>query len=120
MIGQLQAGPVLSSILLSLIYFYSMYLFSSLTGHIVALAGPFMDAARQLGTPARLITAQLAYYSTLCGCLTNYSSGPVVLYFSQGFSGRRHWFVAGALMGAAHALVYSTVGVLWWLALGWW
>lgn len=81
-IRSLGLGPTLSVLILGLIYFYSMYIFSSLSGHILAFVGPFMSAGKALGGDDYLITAILCYFSTLSGCLTNFSSGPIVIYYS--------------------------------------
>jgi len=36
-----------------------------------------------LGAPPYVLLALLSSFSTLCGCLTNYSTGPLIIYFSQ-------------------------------------
>ena len=76
--------PLLAGVLLAVIYFYSMYGFSMLTGHIIAFAGAFLLVAQQAGTPGLLMVPLIAYLSSLCGCLTNYSTGPLNIYFNQG------------------------------------
>ena len=63
------------AIVLALIYFYSMYGFSMLTGHITALAAAFFSVAASAGAPAMLVVPLIAAFSNLCGCVTNYSTG---------------------------------------------
>jgi divalent anion:Na+ symporter, DASS family len=75
--------PLGACVVLAIIYFYSMYLFCSLTGHIIAFVGPFLEAGKALGAPSYVLLALLSSFSTLCGCLTNYSTGPLIIYFSQ-------------------------------------
>ena len=65
-------------LVLALIYFYSMYFFSMLTAHIFALAAAFFIVALGAGAPVLLTIALIAYFSNLCACTTNYSTGPVV------------------------------------------
>ena len=79
-----------------------------------------MAAGQTLRAPPWMLTACLAYFSTLCGCLTNYSSGPIVIYFAQEFTSRKRWFQAGLLVAITHVTVYFTVGLVWWKILGWW
>lgn len=112
-------SPLAAAISLSLVYFYSMYLFCSLTGHIVAFSGPFLEAGKALGVPPYLLLALISYFSTLCGCLTNYSSGPVVLYFGQKFCSVKKWFAIGFLVSLMHLTVWFTVGMGWWKIIGW-
>lgn len=105
---------------LALIYFYSMYGFSMLSGHITAMAAAFITLAVAVEAPPMLTVALVAYFSNLCGCLTNYSSGPVIIYFGFGYVPAPRWFRIGAMMSLFHLAVWLTVGMVWWKILGWW
>ncbi len=113
-------GGVVVAIALVLIYFFSMYGFSMLTGHISAMAGAFLAVAIGAGTEPILMVALLAYFSNLCGCLTNYSTGPVVIYFGLGYVSPAKWFQVGFLMALYHLVIWLGLGMLWWKILGWW
>ena len=102
------------------IYFYSMYGFSMLTGHIVALAGAFLLVAQQAGTPGLLMVPLIAYLSSLCGCLTNYSTGPVIIYFNQGQISPAVWFRVGFFVSIFHLVIWMGLGPVYWKLLGWW
>ncbi|MGE4551425.1 MAG: DASS family sodium-coupled anion symporter, partial [Opitutales bacterium] len=107
-------------LILALVYFYSMYGFSMLTGHIKALAAAFFLVAVGAGAPPMLTVALLAYFSNLCGCLTNYSTGPVVIYFGLGYVEAARWFRIGFLVSLLHLAIWLGVGLPWWKFLGWW
>ena len=107
-------------IALALIYFYSMYAFSMLTGHIKAMVAAFFLVAVGAGAPPMLTVALLAYFSNLCGCLTNYSTGPVVIYFGLGYVESARWFRIGFLVSLLHLAIWLGVGLPWWKFLGWW
>ena len=107
-------------IALALIYFYSMYAFSMLTGHIKAMVAAFFLVAVGAGAPPMLTVALLAYFSNLCGCLTNYSTGPVVIYFGLGYVESARWFRIGFLVSLLHLAIWLGVGLPWWKLLGWW
>ncbi len=107
-------------IILSLIYFYSMYGFSMLTAHISALVIVFFSVALGVGAPVMLTIAILAYFSNLCGCTTNYSTGPVIIYFGLGYIPAKTWFVKGFLVSLFHLTIWFSVGLIWWKILGWW
>ena len=120
--GLMGLPPLGACVVLAIIYFYSMYIFCSLTGHIIAFVGPFLEArprrppspsahrpgsrasganrgaatrcgavvdanfgqaGKALNAPPFVLLGLLASFSTLCGCLTNYSTGPLIIYFSQ-------------------------------------
>jgi DASS family divalent anion:Na+ symporter len=114
------ASPLGAALGLCLAYFLLMYLFSSLTAHCIAFTGPFINAGKALGCPSHLIVALIAYSSSLCGSLTNYSSGATVLYFSQGYITQGRFMSLGLLVGTFYLAVMFTVGLGWWKVLGWW
>lgn len=109
-----------AAIALAVVYFYSMYAFSMLTGHILAFAGVLFAVGLAAGAPPLLLVALVAYFSNLCGCLTNYSSGPVVIYFGLGYVTIGRWFAIGLLVSLLHMLVWLGVGLPYWKLLGWW
>jgi len=111
----------LSAILfLGVIYFYSMYAFSMLTGHIAAMAGPFLAVCLAANGQPLVAAAVFAYFSCLCGCTTNYSSGPIIIYYGLGYVTAPKWFSVGFLVSIFHMVVWISVGLLWWKVLGWW
>jgi len=107
-------------ILLGLIYFYSMYAFSMFTAHISAMIGAFIAVCLAAGGQPLLAAGIFAYFSCLCGCLTNYSTGPVVIYFELGYVQVQKWFSIGFLISLFHIVIWLGVGLLWWKVLGWW
>ena len=111
---------VAAAIFLALVYFFSMYGFSMLTGHLVALAGGFLVVGRAAEAPPVLLLALIAYFSNLCGCLTNYSTGPVVIYFGLGYVTPQRWFAVGFAMALFHFAIWLGVGLPYWKFLGWW
>ena len=112
--------PLAALLALALVYFYSMYGFSMLTGHIKAMVAAFFLVAVGAGAPPMLTVALLAYFSNLCGCLTNYSTGPVVIYFGLGYVESARWFRIGFLVSLLHIAIWLGVGLPWWKFMGWW
>lgn len=107
-------------IILGLIYFYSMYAFSMLSGHIAAMVLPFFVVCLATGAEPMIAVAVFAYFSCLCGCTTNYSSGPVIIYYSLGHNTSQQWFRIGFIISLVHITIWLGVGLLWWKVLGWW
>lgn len=107
-------------VLLALVYFYSMYLFSMLTAHIAAMVGIFFALILNATAPLMLTVALIAYFSNLCASLTYYSTGPVVIYFGSGYVSPTKWFKVGFLISLFHLAVWLGPGLLWWKVLGWW
>jgi len=107
-------------LILGVIYFYSMYFFSMLTAHIASMAAPFLAVCFAVNGQPLVAAAVFAYFSCLCGCTTNYSSGPVIIYFGLGYVEAPKWFSTGFVISLFHLMVWLGVGLLWWKVLGWW
>ena len=97
-----------------------MYAFSMFTAHISAMIAMFFAVSLATGSPALLTVAVLAYFSNLCGCLTNYSTGPVVIYFGLGYVQPGRWFSYGFIISVFHLTIWLGFGMIWWKVLGWW
>ena len=91
-------------ILLGLIYFYSMYAFSMLTAHISAMVSVFLAVVLAAGGYPMIAAAIFAYFSNLSGCLTSYSSGPVIIYFGLNYVQTPKWFTIGFIVSLFHQL----------------
>ena len=113
-------SPVFLFLSLALIYFYSMYFFSMLTAHIVALVGSIFMIASELDLNPFIIVGVIAYFSNLSGCLTNYSTGPVIIYFGNSYLLPLPWFKIGFLVSIYHMVIWLGVGLIWWRIIGWW
>ena len=113
-------SPIFIFLMLALIYFYSMYFFSMLTAHIVAMAGAIFIVAKGVDLNPLLIVGVFAYFSNLCGCLTNYSTGPVIIYFGNGYLLPISWFKIGFLVSIYHIIIWLGAGSIWWRIIGWW
>ena len=111
--------PFTLLVLLAMIYFYSMYVFSMLTAHIVALGSTIMVVASGTDLNPFLVVGVIAYISSLCGCLTNYSTGPVIIYFGNGYSKPSNWFKIGFFVSLYHLIVWFVFGSIWWKYIGW-
>ncbi len=112
-------SPIFIFLMLALIYFYSMYFFSMLTAHIVAMAGAIFIVAKGVDLNPLIIVGVFAYFSNLCGCLTNYSTGPVIIYFGNGYLLPVSWFKIGFLVSIYHIIIWLGVGSIWWRIIGW-
>ena len=78
---------------MALIYFYLMYSFSMLS----AMGTVVFSGVSRRGASAMLTVAIFAYFSNLCGCTTNYSTGPVIIYFGLYYVSPRRGFAHGFL-----------------------
>ncbi|KAI7907695.1 Sodium/sulfate symporter [Cokeromyces recurvatus] len=105
--------------ILTIAYFLTTFLFSSLSAHTVAFVSTFFDAGYTLGANPVLLTAFIAYFSSLGGCMTNYSTGMSAMYYALGYVSRGRWFMVGFQMAIFYLFIYFTIGYSWWTFLGW-
>ncbi|KAJ2495789.1 hypothetical protein IWW47_003942 [Coemansia sp. RSA 2052] len=114
-----ESSPLACTLSLALAYFFSMYLFSSISSHVVAFAGPFFAAGSILGCPPKLLTILIALFSSMAGVLTPFSTGSVAIYASRGYISQSRWFLLGFLSAVVIIGITFSVGMIWWKLLGW-
>jgi DASS family divalent anion:Na+ symporter len=118
LITNITLDTLFATILLSFFYFISMILFSSITGHAIALVGPFLSAGKHLGLAPWLSAILIGFFSSLSACFTHFSTGTVVLYYSQGYFTQQRWWMIGGAVATLYLTIYFTVGLLWLKSLG--
>jgi divalent anion:Na+ symporter, DASS family len=107
-------------VVLALVYFYSHYGFASITAHVTAMFIPFLAVTVAVGAPAGLVVLVFTYFSNLSAGLTHYGTTPAPVYFGTGYVTQRNWWTIGFIASVLNIIIWSTVGVAWWKALGWW
>ncbi len=107
-------------LVLALVYFYAHYGFASITAHVTAMFIPFLAVTVAVGAPAGLTVLLLTYFSNLSAGLTHYGTTPAPIYFGTGYVTQKRWWTIGLIASVLNILIWSTVGLGWWKALGWW
>jgi DASS family divalent anion:Na+ symporter len=105
---------------LSLIYFYTHYLFASITAHVSAMFAPFLAVALALGSPPLLAALLLAFFSNLFASLTHYGTAPAPIFFGSGHVTLGTWWTVGALVSVVNISIWLGIGAAWWRLLGLW
>lgn len=107
-------------VVLTLVYFFSHYLFASNTAHISAMYAAFLATAIVTGAPPMLAALVLAFISSLFASLTHYSSGPAPVLFGAGYVPVTAWWRTGFLVSLTTIAIWMGVGGLWLKVLGMW
>jgi DASS family divalent anion:Na+ symporter len=107
-------------LILSLVYFYSHYLFASNTAHVGAMYGAFLAVAITAGTPPMLAALVLAFFSNLFSSMTHYGAGPAPVLFGAGYVEIGTWWKLGALISVINIVIWLGIGGVWWKLLGLW
>lgn len=105
---------------LAIVYFYSHYGFASITAHVTAMFIPFLAVTAGVGAPVGLTVLLLTYFSNLSAGLTHYGTTPAPVYFGTGYVKMKTWWTIGLIASVINIIIWSTVGVFWWRAIGWW
>ncbi len=104
--------------LLLVVYFFAHYGFASITAHATAMFIPFTTLVIAAGAPPMLTVIAFACFSNLCAALTHYGTTPAPIWFGAGYVSQGTWWRLGLMSGLTTAAIWGTVGVGWWVLLG--
>lgn len=111
---------VVAFAILTIVYFYSHYLFASNTAHISAMYAAFLATAIATGAPPMFAALVFGFISSLFATLTHYSSGPAPVLFGSGYVPLSAWWRNGFVMSVVLILIWTTIGGAWMKVLGHW
>jgi DASS family divalent anion:Na+ symporter len=106
--------------IVAVLYYYTHYLFASMTAHVTSLFGVFAIVATSAGAPVLLTVLMMSAFSSLCGSLTHYGTGTAPIYFDTGHMNLQKWWKAGFLFSVLNITIWAISGSLWWKILGLW
>ncbi len=121
-IGLLLVGiPWMTTLIIVLLfYFYSHYLFASLSAHTTALFPALIAVAGSAGAPPLLIALSMGFLGNFCACLTHYGNGVAPIYFGAGYMDQGTWWKLGFLMSLVYLFIWLVIGMGWWKVIGLW
>lgn len=106
--------PFTAMIVLVLVFFFTHYLFASVTAHVTALL-PVMLAVG--GTIVGMDMAQFALLLCLTlgimGMLTPYATGPSPVYYGSGYLPAKDYWVLGGIFGVIFIAAFLLIGLPW-------
>ena len=123
-IGKSVAGSVdslpwlVAFAILTLVYFYSHYLFASNTAHIVAMYAVFVGAAIATGAPPLFAALVFGFIGNLFGGLAHYSSGPAGVVFGSGYVKTAELFRIGFAISIVNIVIWTVIGGGWMKLIG--
>lgn len=106
--------PYTAMIVLVLVFFFTHYLFASITAHVTALL-PVMLAVG--GTIPGLDMVQFSMLLCLTlgtiGILTPYATGPSPVYYGSGYLPSKDYWILGAVFGVIFIAATLLIGLPW-------
>lgn len=115
-----QGNAPLAIAVLILMYFYIHYMFASATAHITVLFPTFLFVLISYGIPATIAALILGFLSILSSGITHFGLASAPIFFGANYMRIKTWWYIGFMCSVLYLLVFSTVGALWWKAIGLW
>lgn len=106
--------------IIGLLYFYSHYLFASISAHISSMYSAFALIAINAGAPPFFAVMLLAVMSSLCAGITHYGTGTAPVYFAANCISVKDWWRIGGILSVTNIAIWALVGSAWWKMLGLW
>lgn len=106
--------------IITLVYFFSHYIFASSTAHVAAMYAAFLAVGIAVGVPGMLLALTLGFFSNLYGALTHYGQGTAPVLFGGGYVTLKEWWKLGFMMSIVYIIIWMGLGGAWWKVLGIW
>lgn len=113
--GQLGGiAPFTAMIVLVLVFFFTHYMFASITAHTTAMLPVILAAGAAIpGMPVLRLSMLLVVTPGIMGILTPYATGPSPVYYGSGYISGRDFWRLGAIFGAIYIAATLLIGVPW-------
>ena len=106
-------SPTAAAVLLVLIFFFTHYMFASVTAHTTAMLPVMLAVGSSVpGMPMEPFTLMLVVTLGIMGILTPYGSGPSPVYFGSGYLPAADYWRLGAIFGVFFIVVFLLLNVL--------
>jgi len=105
--------PTTAAIVLMLVFYFTHYMFASVTAHVTAMLPVMLAVASGIpGMQMEPFALLLALTLGMMGILTPYGTGPSPVYFGSGFIPAADYWRLGGIFGVIYVAVFLLVGVL--------
>jgi L-tartrate/succinate antiporter len=112
-------SPTLAMVVLVVVFFFTHYMFASITAHVTALLPVMLTVGSTVqGLPMQQFTMLLLLTLGLIGTLTPYATGPSPVYYGSGYIPSGKFWQLGAIFGAIFLVALLAIGVPWTTARG--
>ncbi len=106
--------PTTAMIVLVAVFFFTHYMFASITAHTTAMLPVMLAAGAAIpGMPVTQLTMLLVLTLGIMGILTPYATGPSPVYYGSGYVPGRDFWRLGALFGVIFIAALLILGVPW-------
>ena len=107
-------SPYAATVVLVLVFFFTHYVFASITAHVTALLPVMLAVGSTIpGMNMPQFALLLCLTLGIMGILTPYATGPSPVYYGSGYLPSRDFWWLGAIFGVIFIAVFLVVGLPW-------
>ena len=107
-------SPTVAMIALVAVFFFTHYLFASITAHVTAMLPVMLAVGMGIpGIDIRTFALLMSLTLGLMGILTPYATGPSPVYYGSGYIPSKDFWRLGAIFGVIYFAVFMLVGMPW-------
>jgi len=107
-------SPTLAMIVLILVFFFTHYLFASITAHTTAMLPVMLAVGSTIpGINMLQFALSLAFTLGLMGILTPYATGPSPVYYGSGYLPTADYWKLGGIFGVLFIAAFLLIGLPW-------
>lgn len=107
-------SPTMAMLVLVAVFFFTHYLFASITAHVTAMLPVMLAVAMGIpGIDIRTFALLLALTLGIMGILTPYATGPSPVYYGSGYIPSKDYWRLGAIFGVIYFGVFLLVALFW-------
>jgi L-tartrate/succinate antiporter len=106
-------SPTIAMVVLVCVYFFSHYLFASITAHTTAMLPVMLAVGGAIpGMPMQALAQMLVLSGGIMSVLTPYAGGPNPVYYGSGYLPTKDFWLLGAIFGAIFFGLWLAIGTL--------
>jgi len=106
-------SPTIAMVVLVCVYFFSHYLFASITAHTTAMLPVMLAVGGSIpGMPMQALSQMLVLSGGIMSVLTPYAGGPNPVYYGSGYLPTKDFWLLGAIFGAIFFGLWLAIGTL--------
>ena len=107
-------SPLWVMVALVLVFYFSHYLFASVTAHVTAMLPVMLAVGATIpGLDMAQFSLLLCLTLGIMGMLTPYATGPSPVYYGSGYLPARDYWLLGGVFGAIFIAAFLLVGMPW-------
>jgi len=111
--------PLVAMLLLVLVFYFTHYLFASVTAHVTAMLPVMLSVGAAIpGMNVKEFAILLCLTLGVMGVLTPYATGPSPVYYGSGFLPAKDYWRLGAVFGVLFIVLFALVTVPWLALIG--